>query len=36
MWIRNPDAVKPGANMPALGLSGKEMHELVAYLESLK
>jgi cytochrome c oxidase subunit II len=36
MWIRNPDEVKPGANMPTLGLSGREMNELVAYLESLK
>jgi cytochrome c oxidase subunit II len=35
-WIHNPDEVKPGANMPTLGLSGKEMNELVAYLESLK
>jgi len=36
LWIRNPDEVKPGANMPTLGLSGGEMNELVAYLESLK
>jgi len=36
MWIRNPDKVKPGANMPTLGLSGQELHDLVAYLESLK
>jgi cytochrome c oxidase subunit 2 len=35
-WIHNPDEVKPGANMPTLGLSGPEMNELVAYLESLK
>ncbi len=36
LWIRNPDEVKPGANMPTLGLSGREMNQLVAYLESLK
>jgi cytochrome c oxidase subunit 2 len=36
MWIKNPDEVKPGANMPTLGLKGKELNELVAYLESLK
>lgn len=36
MWIRNPDEVKPGAYMPTLGLKGKELNELVAYLESLK
>jgi cytochrome c oxidase subunit II len=35
-WIRNPDEIKPGANMPTLGLGGKEMNDLVAYLESLK
>jgi cytochrome c oxidase subunit 2 len=36
LWIRNPDAVKPGANMPTLGLSGTQLTDLVAYLESLK
>jgi cytochrome c oxidase subunit 2 len=35
-WIMNPDAVKPGANMPTLGLSSEELNDLVAYLESLK
>jgi cytochrome c oxidase subunit 2 len=36
LWIKNPDAVKPGANMPTLGLSGEDLNNLVAYLESLK
>jgi cytochrome c oxidase subunit II len=36
LWIRNPDQVKPGANMPTLGLSGTDLKNLVAYLESLK
>jgi cytochrome c oxidase subunit 2 len=36
LWIKNPDAVKPGANMPELGLQGKDLNDLVAYLESLK
>jgi cytochrome c oxidase subunit 2 len=36
MWIRDPDAVKPGAKMPALGIKGKDLKDLVAYLESLK
>jgi cytochrome c oxidase subunit 2 len=36
LWIRNPDRIKPGANMPTLGLSGEELSNLVAYLESLK
>ena len=35
-WLRNPEALKPGAQMPPLGLQGKELAELVAYLESLK
>jgi len=35
-WIHNPDALKPGAQMPALGLSPEETSDLVAYLESLK
>jgi cytochrome c oxidase subunit 2 len=35
-WIMNPSEVKPGANMPTLGLSGQELNDLVAYLESLK
>lgn len=36
MWIRNPDAVKPGAKMPTLGIKGKDLKDLTAYLESLK
>jgi cytochrome c oxidase subunit II len=35
-WITNPEALKPGAQMPPLGLRGSELNELVAYLESLK
>jgi cytochrome c oxidase subunit 2 len=35
-WIENPQALKPGAQMPPLGLRGKELNDLVAYLESLK
>lgn len=34
-WIRNPQAIKPGARMPDLGLSSTEVSELVAYLDSL-
>jgi cytochrome c oxidase subunit II len=36
MFIRNPDAMKPGAKMPALGIKGKDLKDLAAYLESLK
>jgi cytochrome c oxidase subunit 2 len=35
-WLRNPEALKPGAQMPPLGLRGEELSQLVAYLESLK
>jgi len=35
-WIQNPDKVKPGAQMPALGVQSKDLNDLVAYLESLK
>ncbi len=35
-WITNPGAIKPGAQMPNLGMRGKNLDDLVAYLESLK
>ncbi|HET6865473.1 MAG TPA: cytochrome c oxidase subunit II [Solirubrobacteraceae bacterium] len=35
-WVANPQAIKPGARMPDLGLSPGEVSQLVAYLESLK
>lgn len=35
-WISNPQAIKPGVNMPDLGLSHTKVHELTAYLESLR
>ncbi|MGB6132338.1 MAG: cytochrome c oxidase subunit II [Acidobacteriaceae bacterium] len=34
-WIKNPDAVKPGSLMPAMQLSDEEIHQLVAYLDTL-
>ncbi len=34
-WIKNPDAIKPGSLMPAMQLSDEEIHELVAYLDTL-
>jgi cytochrome c oxidase subunit 2 len=36
LWIRNPDAIKPGSNMPAMGLSDPEVNAVTAYLESLR
>lgn len=35
-WIRDPQAIKPGNFMPALGLSDEELDAVVAYLHSLK
>lgn len=35
-WIENPQAAKPGALMPNQALSGPQMADLRAYLETLK
>jgi len=35
-WIENPQAVKPGALMPRMGVQPDDMTALVAYLQSLK
>ena len=35
-WLRNPQAIKPGTRMPDLGLSSEQIHQLVAYLDSLR
>ena len=34
VWLRNPAGVKPGTEMPALGLNGPEIEALVAFLGS--
>jgi cytochrome c oxidase subunit 2 len=34
-WLRHPTALKPGAQMPDLGLPPEQVGELVAYLETL-
>jgi cytochrome c oxidase subunit II len=34
-WIHNPQAIKPGALMPAMGLSDQEVQYIVAYLQTL-
>ena len=34
-WIRNPDAIKPGARMPAMSLNDQELNAVTAYLASL-
>ena len=35
-WLKNPQAIKPEAIMPNLGLKDDDITLLVAYLESLK
>jgi cytochrome c oxidase subunit 2 len=35
-WIQDPDILKPGSKMPAMGLSDSELTALTAYLESLR
>jgi cytochrome c oxidase subunit II len=34
-WIADPQAIKPGARMPDLGLSGADYDDIAAYLEEL-
>jgi len=36
LWIRSPDAIKPGSLMPAMNLSEPELKAVTAYLESLR
>ena len=35
-WITNPDAIKPGALMPAMKLADADVEQIVAYLTTLK
>jgi cytochrome c oxidase subunit 2 len=35
-WLADPQALKPGANMPQVPLSEQDRHALVAYLEGLQ
>jgi len=35
-WIKNPDAIKPGSKMPAMGLSDQDVAAIAAYLETLR
>jgi cytochrome c oxidase subunit 2 len=36
LWIRKPDAIKPGSLMPAMQLNEQELDALIAYLETLR
>jgi len=35
-WLQDPDAIKPGALMPAMKLSDPELDALVRYMQSLR
>ena len=35
-WIQDPDAIKPGSKMPAMGLSDHDLDAVTAYLETLR
>jgi cytochrome c oxidase subunit II len=36
LWIRNPEAIKPGSLMPAMELDDPDLDALTAYLETLR
>jgi cytochrome c oxidase subunit II len=36
LWIRNPNAIKPGSKMPAMGLSDQDVNAVTAFLETLR
>ncbi|HEV3332165.1 MAG TPA: cytochrome c oxidase subunit II [Bryobacteraceae bacterium] len=36
LWIKNPDAIKPGSKMPAMGLGDQEVDSVATYLETLR
>jgi cytochrome c oxidase subunit II len=35
-WVADPQSVKPGTKMPTVGLEPRDLHAVVAYLETLK
>jgi len=35
-WITDPEKIKPGTQMPNLGLTKEEINEIVAFLSQLK
>jgi cytochrome c oxidase subunit 2 len=35
-WIRNPDSLKPGSRMPAMGLTDGQLDSITAYLATLR
>lgn len=35
-WVEDPQSIKPGTRMPIIGLEPRDLHAVVAYLETLK
>ena len=35
-WVADPQSIKPGSKMPTMDLEPKDLHAVVAYLETLK
>jgi cytochrome c oxidase subunit 2 len=35
-WVQNPDSIKPGSRMPAMGLSDRELDAVTEYLKTLR
>jgi cytochrome c oxidase subunit II len=36
LWIKNPEAIKPGSKMPAMGLTDQDVEAVATYLETLR
>jgi cytochrome c oxidase subunit II len=36
VWLNDPNAIKPGALMPAMNLDDRDLDDLVAYLATLR
>jgi cytochrome c oxidase subunit 2 len=36
LWLRDPDAIKPGARMPAMQLANEDVESVAQYMESLR
>ena len=36
LWLKDPQAIKPGCKMPNFKLNKEQIDQLVAYLETLK
>jgi cytochrome c oxidase subunit II len=36
LWLKNPDAIKPGSLMPAMQMNDAELDALVGYMQSLR